>query len=58
MPLLAALHHLLPLALTNRVQDVASKLDHGKEAGTKLGVDTEQRQRWVPRSPGSCLGTK
>lgn len=59
MPLLPALHHLLPLALTVLMQDLAGKLDHGKEAGTKLGADTGGlRQTQVPPSSGSCLDTK
>lgn len=39
-----ALHHLLPLALTNHMQNSAGKMDHGEEAGIKCGADTEQRQ--------------
>lgn len=58
MPLLPALHHLLPLALTNHMQNSAGKMDHGEETGIKFGVDTEQRQTQFPRSSGRCLGTK
>lgn len=47
-----------PPAPTNRMQDLAGKLDHGKEAGIKLSMDSKERQTQVPRSSSSCLGTK